>query len=107
MTNNPGDESKKTVREVLAEGLDEADWSWFEPHLKRDSVILVSVGLDLLSVAEKVAQDDQEQIGEWIRAGLLAKPTAFQLDEWKKTPHKKFLTLIVRPYVLAQEHLVH
>jgi len=100
-------ESKKTVRETLQEGLDEADWIWFEPHLKRDAVILVSVGLDLLKVAEKVAQDDQEQIGEWIRAGLLAKPNAFQLEEWKKTPQKKFLTVVVRPYVLAQEHLVH
>jgi hypothetical protein len=107
MADHRDDESKKTVRKVLQEGLDEADWSWFEPHLRRDSVILVSVGLDLLTVAEKVAQDDQTQVAEWIRTGLLSKPTPFQLEEWKKTPQKKFLTVVVRPYVLAQEHLVH
>ena len=99
--------SDKTLREVLQEGLDEADWVWFDPHLKRDALILVSVELDLLTVGEKVARDDQEQIAEWIRAGKIAKPTAFQIEEWTKTPHKKFLSLVVRPYVLAQEHLVH
>lgn len=100
-------EGGKSVREILQESLDEAEWSWLEPHLERDALILISVELDLLGVGEKIAQDDQLQVAEWIQKGLISKPSVFQLDEWKKKPDKKFLTLVVQPYVLAQEHLVH
>lgn len=91
----------------LKETLDEAEWKWLAPHLARDAIILVSHDLDLLAVAEKVARDDKEQVAEWIEKGLLGKPTREQIETWTKTPTKKFLTIIVQPYVLAQEHLLH
>jgi hypothetical protein len=97
----------KSLKDELKESLDESEWSWLAPHLARDSVILVAPELDLLAVAEKVARDDKTQVGEWIQGGKLTKPTRSQIEEWTRTPTKKFLTVIVQPYVLAQEHLLH
>ncbi len=97
----------RSLREQLEETLDESEWSWLMPHLARDSVILVSHELDLLVVGEKVSRDDKESVQQWIASGKLSKPTREQIEAWSKTPGKKFLTLIVQPYVLAQEHLLH
>lgn len=97
----------RNIRESLSETLDESEWKWLAPHLVRDSVILVANGLDLLTVAEKVALDDQEQVSLWVSQGLLSKPTKEQIEAWTRLPEKKFMTVIVQPFVLAQEHLLH
>jgi hypothetical protein len=59
----------------------------------------------LLLAARAISKDDKEQVQAWVSAGKLTKPTQLQIEAWTKTPTKKFLTLIVQPYVLAQEHL--
>jgi hypothetical protein len=100
-------EEGKPLRKNLEETLDEADWSWFAPHLKRDALILISIELDIVTVGEKIAQDDKAQVTEWIRNGKISKPTPQQIEDWNKSPEKKFLSLIVQPYVLAQEYVVH
>jgi hypothetical protein len=87
--------------------INEAEWSWIEPHLKRDAVIVVAVSLDLAVVAEKVATDDKKKMEFWITQGLIGKPGVVQVETWAKTPQKKFLTVIVQPYVLVQEYFVH
>lgn len=97
----------RSLRDDLAKTLDESEWAWLAPHLVRDAVILVSLQLDLLSVGEAVSRDEKARIQEWIDSGHLSKPTLEQIQAWTKEPQKKFLTLIVAPYVLAQEHLVH
>ena len=107
MSNDQSPKSPRTLREELEAGLDESEWVWLGPHLARDAVILVAVELDLLAVGEKVARDDKVAIESWIQQGKLAKLMREQIEEWTKTPGKKLLTLIVQPYVLAQEHIVH
>ena len=97
----------KSLRDELKATLDESEWSWLTPHLVRDAIILVSNELDLLEVAEAVARDSKDQVAEWLQAGQLAKPTLTQIEAWTKAPEKKFLTIIVAPYILAQEHLLH
>jgi hypothetical protein len=104
---SPGPKVPGTLREELEAVLDEAEWSWMAPHLARDAVILVAHGLDLLTVGEKIARDDKVSVQSWISSGQLSKPTREQIEAWTKTPGKKFLTLIVQPYVLVQEHLLH
>ncbi len=91
------------IRKSLEETLDEAEWSWLQSHAERDALILVEKGLDLLTVAEKIARDDQQAVAAWISAQALKKPTALQLKAWAERPGKKFLCVVVRPYVLAQE----
>ena len=107
MSDDQSPKSPRSLRDELKEALDESEWTWLASHLARDAVILVSQELDLLEVGEKVARDEKSTVQHWISEGHLSKPTREQIELWTKTPTKKFLTLIVQPYVLVQEHLLH
>lgn len=86
---------------------DEAEWAWLKPHAERGALILVSNRLDLFDAAEKVAEDDAAVVEGWMQQGLIAKPTAEQIEAWDQDPGKRFLSLVVQPYVLAQEARLH
>jgi hypothetical protein len=91
------------LRAELAESLDEAEWEWLIPHVKRDAVILVAPKLNLLDVGIAIAGDNIPQVEQWIDQQFIAKPSDAQLGDWNANPSKLFSTLIVQPYVLVQE----
>ncbi|MBD2201498.1 DUF2288 domain-containing protein [Calothrix sp. FACHB-1219] len=91
------------LRADLTENLDEAEWEWLIPHVKRDAVILVAQGLELLDVGVAIASDNIPQVQIWIDEQLITKPSTEQLGEWNSNPQKRFQTLIVQPYVIVQE----
>lgn len=95
------------LRQTLEKALDEADYTDIEPHIKRDAVIVVGHGMNILEVAMKVALDDTKVIDAWIGEGKLGKPTLEQIGLWSSQPHKPFLALIVAPFVLVQEVTAH
>jgi hypothetical protein len=70
-------------------------------------LILVSQSLELLDVGMAVAANDSRRIKTWIEEGRLLKPVAEQLQEWDRTPERRFMSLVVQPYVLIQEPLLH
>jgi hypothetical protein len=94
-------------REKLKETLDEAEWGWLRDHAERDGLIIVARELELLDVGEAIASDDSKQVGAWIGGGQLTKPTQEQLAEWNETPARRFMALVVSPYVLIQELALH
>lgn len=96
-----------TEREGLTRTLDEAEWEWLKPHAERDALILVSTQLDLLEVGDKLADDAVEEVELWMKKGLISKPSSTQIEAWDAQPGKRFLSVIVQPYVLIQEALVH
>ena len=91
------------LRTELRENLDEAEWEWLIPHVKRDAVIVVVRELDLLDVGVAIANDQVSEVQTWIDEALIAKPSAAQMGEWNQERTKRFNTLIVQPYVLVQE----
>lgn len=90
------------VREQLIEELASVEWSTLIPHAKRDAVIVVNKGLDLLDVGEAIAKDDSTTVGSWISEQLIHKPNANELTAWNNEPTKQFMTLIVQPFVVVQ-----
>lgn len=94
-------------QEKLKETLDEAEWSWLRDHALRDGIIIVARDLELLAAGEAIASDDSRQVSTWIQQGLLKKPTAAQLQQWDATPTRRFMSLVVSPYVLMQELDLH
>jgi hypothetical protein len=90
-------------REELALNIDEAQWQWLKPHLERGALITVAAALDLAEAGERIAADDSEMLTVWISSGKVGKPTAEEIEEWDRAPGKKFLTLIISPFVLIQE----
>jgi len=91
------------LRTELSETIDEAEWEWLIPHVKRDAVIVVSLDLDLLDVGEAIANDNISSVQRWIDEQLISKPSNQQLGLWNSNQQKRFNTLIVQPYVLVQE----
>lgn len=95
----------KSQEDLLKESLDTAEWAWLARHAERDAVIVVAPGIDLLDAGLKIARDDAATVQQWITEGKLAKPTREQLDAWNAAPDRKFLSLVVQPYVLVQQIL--
>jgi len=93
----------KNCRVELALNIDEARWQWLKPLLERGALITVAATLDLAAVGESIATDDSMTISAWISADKVGKPTAAQIAAWDNEPQKKFLMLIISPYVLIQE----
>lgn len=87
----------------LSDEIAAVEWHWLRPHLERGALIVVSPVLDLAATAARINADDTAQVGAWIAAGQLAKPTREQIADWDADPVRTFRMLIVQPYVLIQE----
>ena len=98
-------EQEKVSRQELAAKIDVAEWFMLRAQLERGRLIVVDALLDLAEVGTGVAADDVKAIERWILSGLLGKPTALQVERWDAEKGKRFLCLIVSPYVLIQEEL--
>jgi len=90
-------------KEELVLNIDEARWQWLKPHLERGALVIVAASLDLAEAGERIALDDSACVAAWIDAGKIGKPTPAEIELWDREPEKKFLTLIISPYVLIQE----
>jgi hypothetical protein len=91
------------LRAELTESLDEAEWEWLIPHVQRDVVILVALGLNLVDVGEAIASDNTQFVQQCIDEQLITKPSVDQVGEWNSDRQKRFNTLILQPFVLVQE----
>ena len=91
------------LKAELAKDLDEAQWEWLIPHVKRDSVLIIAKELNLVDVGIAIASDNLRSVQHWISEQLIQKPSETQLSDWNSSPQKRFNTLIVQPYVLIQE----
>lgn len=92
-----------STEKKLADEIEAVEWHWLRPHLERGALIVVAPALDLDATATCICADDTVQIGAWIAAGQLAKPTRRQIADWDADPSRTFRSLIVQPYVLMQE----
>lgn len=93
------------TKEELATKIDATDWHSLRAHLERGGVVVVDPLLDLAEVGVAVAEDDVKSVERWLSSGLIAKPSAQQIQSWDAERGKDFLCLIISPYVLAQEKL--
>jgi len=91
--------------ESFKRDLAEVCWRELKIHLQRDAIITVSTTLDIITVAEAVANDNKEAVEGWIGNKQLGKPTEDQLNSWEKTQEKSFRMLIVQPFILLQDIL--
>ena len=99
-----GNETDMTpTRENLALSVDEAAWSLLRGHLERGGLIFVGPTLDLVDAGLRIAIDDTAAIEGWIREKRLTRPSVEQVAAWDRQEGKRFLMLIVSPFVLIKE----
>ena len=91
-------------REDMALSVDEAEWGWLRAHLERGGLIIVEPYLDIVDVGLMLAADDADSIRKLIADNRLTKPSPAQIATWDDNRSKRFLSLIVSPYVLIQEN---
>jgi len=92
-----------SIQKKPADEIEDVEWHWLRPHLERGALIIVAPDLDLADAAARISADDTVQVGSWVAAGRLAKPTRQQIAIWDDAPVRTFRMLIVQPYVLIQE----
>ena len=78
-----------------------AHFDILEPHMRRRSVFVVRQ-LQLEDVGGAIAEDDSEQVANWMEDGTLARPTIDEVIRWHESK-TKFTVLVVQPFVLVQE----
>lgn len=93
------------LKAELTASVDEAEWQWLLPHVRRDSLIVVTPELNIVDVGVAIANNNVTLVQNWISQQLIYKPTLNQLANWQANLSKRFNALIVQPFVLVQEPL--
>ncbi len=71
-------------------------------HLRRDGVLLVAPGIDLVTCGLAISRDDAALVGAWLERGHLRKPTSDEYARWTASPERRWRAAVVQPYVLIQ-----
>ena len=91
------------IQTQLKQQIADIDWKDLIPHAQRDAIVIVNKPLDLIQVGCAIAEDNSQQVQNWISEQLVQKPTALQLSQWNENPTQRFQTIIVQPFVLICE----
>ena len=96
-----------TMKEDLAEKLkteiEECDWSMLAPLHKNELVLFIDQKLELITVGKAIAEDNVALVKIWQDNEEISRPSAKQVEEFEKEPHKKIAKfLIIQPYVLVK-----
>ena len=77
-------------------------WSELEPFFARGKLLRVVGELDLVSVAEAVANDESQQVAGWIASGLVELLRVETAADYV-TRDPELWAVVVAPWVLVQE----
>ncbi len=96
-----------TLQEALRLRLSELKgtvlFSDLKAHLERDALFIVSQELDLVECGLAVANDDVAAVGAWIKESQLRKPTPAEREAWPRDTSRRWVAIVVQPFVLVQE----
>ena len=77
-------------------------WQELQPFFARGSVLCVAGSLDLVGVAEALAEDRKETVGVWLASGELRRMDVAEAEDYqRRTP--QLWAVVVAPWVLVQE----
>ena len=80
-------------------------WSELEPFFAKGVVLQVAPDLNLVEAAYAIAQDDKTQVANWLNQQQLGRLEAAQAEVWQHSQH--LWAVVVAPWVMVQERLVH
>ncbi|MBD9424318.1 DUF2288 domain-containing protein [Pseudomonas sp. PDM15] len=77
-------------------------WQELQPFFARGQLLWVGVAMDLVEVAQAVAEDDRAKVAVWLQAGQIAKvEETLAQDFLARDP--ELWAVVVSPWVLIQE----
>jgi hypothetical protein len=77
-------------------------WSELEPFFARGKLLRVVGELDLVSVAEAVANDESQQVAGWVASGMV-EPLRVETAADYVARDPELWAVVVAPWVLVQE----
>jgi hypothetical protein len=95
----------ETTRKDLERDAGPVCGSDLRAHLDRDAVLVVAPSLGLIDCALAVAADDAKAVGRWLKDGALRRPTDDERAEWPADESRRWIAVVVRPFVLVQDPL--
>ncbi len=95
----------EAVRSQLEKRVGPVQYSDLRAHLERDCVFVVRADLDLIDCGVAVALDDVDQVGGFVASGQLRKPSQRERDEWPLDEARRWVAIVVQPFVLIQDAL--
>ena len=77
-------------------------WQELQPFFARGALLWVEGGLDLVAVAQAVAENDQARVAQWMIQGLLCKLEDSRAEDLLSRDPQLW-AVVVAPWVLVQE----
>ncbi len=102
MTDNGSQGQDVTLREKLMCETARIEWSTLQPFFARGQLIRVSAHMDLVDVAVCIAEDDKDQLANWMAAGSVGQANEEQAMDWQERDPELW-AVVVAPWVLVQE----
>jgi hypothetical protein len=96
------DHSEPTVRAALERAMGPVEFSDLRPHLARDSVFIVT-GTSLLDAGVAIATNDVRTVERLLATSALRRPTADEQRGWSEDPERRWIAIVVQPFVLIEE----
>ncbi|WP_322881160.1 DUF2288 domain-containing protein [Pandoraea sputorum] len=78
------------------------DWKDLESFFARGVLLFVTPGVDLVSVAEAVANDDKSTVTQWLTSGMVQRMQADTAADFAARKPELW-AVVVAPWVLVQE----
>lgn len=78
------------------------DWQDLERFFAQGKLLCVARDLDLVSVAEAIADDDTARVTQWLSAGLVERMSADTAADFA-TREPELWAVVVSPWVCVQE----
>jgi hypothetical protein len=98
----PGAGSQSPLYTKLLAETAKIGWSELERFFARGVLLRVARDLDLVSVAEAVANDDTTQVAQWLSAGLVERLQAETAADFAARDPDLW-AVVVSPWVCVQE----
>lgn len=77
-------------------------WAELARHFATGTVVWIADELDLVDVAVRISHDDKDSITQWMAAGLIAKVSDRQAQEWQEGGASLWAS-VVSPFILVQQ----
>lgn len=101
MQYNSDETSFETVREKLEAEIAPVPWQDLQRPFAKGIVLYINQEIDLLTVAEKIANDDTTAVKQWVNEGVISHISDEQARQWHQDD-AQLMTAIVKPWVLVQ-----
>lgn len=78
------------------------EWPALEPFFARGALLWVASGLDLIAVAQALAEDDRASVAAWLGTGEVEKLSAARASGYAEGAPELW-AVVVSPWVVIQE----